>query len=94
MLALFLAAALAGIDPGPKLSEADDFREMVDTFERQSGCEAAQLYRCAQDDYRIVVFRCNAFDAAIVFVLREEGDWVMLRRPFVRSMKRSDGPGI
>lgn len=92
MTALILAALLA-IDLGPKESPADDFAEQVTAVEQNTGCPAAYVYRCDVDDYRIVVFRCSDADAALVFVKREAGDWVVLRRVFKREAAR-DGVRI
>jgi hypothetical protein len=94
MTALVVALLIAGIDPGPKLSDADDFREMVAAFEEQTGCEAVSLFRCREEDYRIVVFRCGGFDAAVIYERREEGDWVFLRRALIRTARRGGELGI
>lgn len=75
MLSLLIAVAVA-LAPEPKLSEADDFNEVIaGTEEVNPGCRAASFTRHEKDTMRRVLLRCSTGDFVITLALDAVTGW-------------------
>lgn len=76
MLSLVAAALLTTIPQEQKLSEADDFNDVVALNEKSSHCEAVATFKDSEETrIRIVLFRCATGDRLVPMLRATAGDW-------------------